>query len=84
MWQMYGFKRYYISKGGYGFLNGFFLDIIEYQHGYFPDKPHLLSCRLFQSKRNWNRTVISRRFMLPSVSVLTRPFSSAAKRIRLL
>ena len=43
---MYGFKRYYISKGGYGFLNGFFLDIIEYQHGYFPDKPHLLSCRL--------------------------------------
>ena len=31
-------------RQSYGFLNCFFLGIIEYQHGYFPDKPHLLSC----------------------------------------
>ena len=54
------------------------------RHDYFPDKYHLPLCSPFQSKRNWNRAVISRCFMLSSVSVLTCPFSRAAKRILLL
>jgi hypothetical protein len=51
---------------------------------YLLDKYHLPSCSPFQSKWNWNRAVISRCFMLSSVSVLTCPFSRAASRILLL
>ena len=76
--------RYHIRKGGYGFLNRFFFGVAECKHDYLPDKYHLPSCSPFQSKRNWNRAVISRCFMLSSVSVLTCPFSRAASRIRLL
>ena len=82
--RLYGFHRYHIRKGGYGFLNRFFFGVAECKHDYLPDKYHLPSCSTFQSKRNWNRAVISRCFMLSSVSVLTCPFSRAAKRIRLL
>ena len=44
---LYGFQRYHIGKGGYGFLNRFFFGIVEYKHDYFPDKSHLPLCCLF-------------------------------------
>ena len=47
MGRLYGFQRYHIGKGGYGFLNRFFFGVVEYKHDYFPDKSHLPLCRLF-------------------------------------
>jgi hypothetical protein len=46
MGRLYGFQRYYIGKGGYGFLNRFFFCVVIYKHDYFCDKSHLLLGRL--------------------------------------
>ncbi len=46
MWEscsLYGFQRYHIGKGGYGFFNCFFLCVFECKHDNFTDKSHLLS-----------------------------------------
>ena len=47
MWRLYGFQRYHIGKGGYGFLNCFFFRVVECKHDYFTGKSHLLLCRLY-------------------------------------